>query len=117
MADKITVVDWIDYSQAESYPDNFVGGMGGWVNGENFDEFKAEFQEMSHPYLDALRESVVAKQLKMTGDGHQHRPKGVPLFSDGTVSTFSYRGWGDLMAAIWNSEEPDRKYQYMDFYM
>jgi hypothetical protein len=32
------------------------------------------------------------------------------------VATFSYRGWGDIMAAIW-SEEENKDYNYMDFYM
>ena len=40
----------------------------------------------------------------------------MPLFSDGKVATFSFRGWGDLMAAIW-SEAEDKDYGYMDFYM
>ena len=40
-----------------------------------------------------------------------------PVFDDGTVGSFSFRAWGDLMAAIWNTEENTNKYSYMDFYM
>jgi hypothetical protein len=51
----------------------------------------------------------------MTGQEHQYN-SGVPVFSDGKVATYTYRGWGDLMAAIWATEE-DKDYHYMDFYM
>ena len=30
---------------------------------------------------------------------------------------YSWRAWGQLMAAYMNSKECDRKYTYMDFYM
>lgn len=114
---EITVKDWIPFKDADKYTDNGAGSMGGWVNGENFDEFKAELPEELHPYYDAIRKSVVEQHLRLTGEHHQYGDAGVPLFSDDTVSTFSYRGWGDIMAAIWNSEEPEKKYSYMHFYM
>ena len=38
-------------------------------------------------------------------------------YLDGTYITFSWRGWGDLMAAYMNSKIKKRKYHYMDFYM
>ena len=54
--------------------------------------------------------------LKQGGDWHQNDPKGVPVFNDGTVAMFSFRAWGDLMAALW-AEHEDCDYSYMDFYM
>lgn len=113
----ITVVDWIDYPKNGEYPENDAGGLGGWIHGENFDEYLSAYDPDVHPYLKAIRDDVVAKGLRLTGEQHQHRPNGVPLFSDGTVSTFSYRAWGDLMAAIWNSAENTDQYEYMSFYM
>ncbi len=38
------------------------------------------------------------------------------MFNDGTAGMFSFRAWGDLMAAIW-AEHENRDYGYMDFYM
>jgi hypothetical protein len=113
----IEVVDWIDYPKKGEYPENNAGGLGGWVDGESFEEYLEEYGSSVHPYLEAIRKDVVAKSLRLTGEQHQHHPNGVPLFNDGTVSLFSYRAWGDLMAAIWNSEEKTDQYQYMDFYM
>jgi hypothetical protein len=37
------------------------------------------------------------------------------MFSDGSVATFSLRGWGDLLAAVY-SERDNKDYCYMDFY-
>lgn len=113
----IEVKEWITYPKEDEYPENEAGGLGGWVNGEKFEEYITQYDTVAHPYLEAIRKDVIAKGLRLTGEQHQHQPNGVPLFTDGTVSTFSYRGWGDLMAAIWNSEENTDKYRYMDFYM
>jgi hypothetical protein len=46
----------------------------------------------------------------------QREVEGVPVFEDETISTFSYRAWGDLLSAIW-SEEENKDYNYMAFYM
>jgi hypothetical protein len=40
-----------------------------------------------------------------------------PVFDDGTVGGFSFRAWGDLLAAVWNTAEGTTKYSYMSFYM
>ena len=47
---------------------------------------------------------------------HQNDDHGVPKSDDDTVGLFSFRSWGDLMAAIW-SEEEDKDYDYLNFYM
>ena len=87
------------------------------VNGHNWEKYLNEFEPELHPYLEAIKESVIENNMRLTGDKHQHGVNGVPLFEDDSVACFSYRGWGDLMAAIWNTEEATTKYQYMDFYM
>lgn len=38
-------------------------------------------------------------------------------FNDEVTFGFSWRGWGGLMAAFFNSSIGKRKYCYMDFYM
>ena len=52
-----------------------------------------------------MRKFVIEHKIKITGDQHQYSDAGVPLFSDNTVGFFSYRGWGDFMAAVWSTEE------------
>lgn len=73
------------------------------------------FEPDVHKYAEALRKSIVENNVRATGSDHQNVDGLAPIFSDGTSATFSYRGWGDLMAAVW-SEEEDKDYCYMDFY-
>lgn len=125
--DKITVVDWIGAGEADGKIVS-IGGMGGWFNGGAIhgDPPKAEGHRWADyvdalkpeliPYAEAIRESVIELQLKITGEQHQYSESGVPLFSDGTIGSFSYRAWGDIMAAIW-SDIDDKDYDYMKFYM
>ena len=114
---RISVVGWINYWESSVYPENAAGGLGGWVNGNNFTEYLEIQSEKARPYIVALKDEIVKKGLRTTGEQHQYAKCGVPVFSDETISTFSYRAWGDLMAAIWNTEENTNKYCYMDFYM
>ena len=125
----ITVVEWISDAAAFG-KEEAVDGFGGWFGyDENAPEGKkwhtarhrwkdyiAIWTPQERPYLEAIRASVIASGLRLTGYQHQNDAAGVPLFSDGKVGLFSFRGWGDLMAAIW-SEVEDRNYSYMDFYM
>ena len=125
---RVTVVKWISDKEA-SAKEQAVGGFGGWFGYE--ENSKSEKLLKAHhrwkdyieiwtpeaqPYLEAIRASVMAKRLRLTGEQHQNDEEGVPLFSDGKVAAFSFRGWGDLMAAIW-SEAENKDYGYMDFYM
>ena len=65
--------------------------------------------------LEALRSWILERKIKECGPWHQIDDQGVPVFDDGTAATFSFRGWGDLLAAVWSTEE-DTDYNYMDFY-
>lgn len=109
------VVDWIAYDNCGNYQDS-VGGMGGFFkDGMRWRDYIDRYTDEAKPYFEAIRKEVIEKNIKINGAGHQFCDNGVPLFEDNTVGTFSYRAWGDLMAAIW-SEHEDKDYNYMDFY-
>lgn len=122
------VVAWIDDELTPVEPGDSLGWLGGWFNfnpsvvdqapyaGKRWVDYLASLDPRMHPYVEAVRVDVVAKNLRLTGDAHQHGPHGMPLFEDGKCLALSFRAWGDLMAAIW-SEQENKDYTYMDFYM
>ena len=117
---------WISYADADGMPESPLGGMGGWFGAgvkdgrshfnepHTWDDYLDNWKE-ARPYAEAVRESVIDLRLWESGDFHQGDDCGVPVFDDGTVATFSFRAWGDLMAAIW-TQQLGRQYCYMDFY-
>lgn len=114
------VIDWISYDEACKLPES-VGGMGGFFNwdkkGMRWKDYIERFNDVAKPYLEAIRESVISLNIRKGGNWHQSSSHdGCPLFEDNTSATFSYRAWGDLLAAIW-SEHEDKDYDYMHFYM
>ncbi len=62
--------------------------------------------------MEALREDVIARGIKMSGPETQSRADGVPVFEDGRVALFTFRAWGDFVAAVWNTGGPDRDTGY-----
>lgn len=116
---KVKVVDWVAWEEAgKKYPENDLGGMGGWFHGDQghtWDTYINNLAETERIYAEALKKEILSKNIRIGGNVHQHSDGGTPLFSDGTVSTFSYRAWGDIMAAIYSHEEPD--INYMAYYM
>lgn len=110
------VIGWIDYGEAETWMEESIGGLGGFFkDGMRWKDYADGFTEKGQEYAEALRTAIVERGLKYNGSQHQNDPEGVPVFSDGTIATFSFRAWGDLMAAVW-SEHEDTDYCYMDFY-
>jgi hypothetical protein len=114
----ITVIKWISNTEAESFIKS-IGGIGGYFDkgmrgqADYFDCLKDEYKE----YAEALRKEIIAKKIRFTGEYHDSDADDcIPLFSDNTVGKFSWRAWGDLMAAIWSQEE-DKDYTYMSFYI
>ena len=91
--------------------------MGGFFSpGMRWKDYISVMAKCHKKYLNAIRRYVLHNELKYGGDDHQTSEYGVPQFTDGKVASFSYRAWGDLMAAIWSTEE-NKDYGYMDFYM
>lgn len=121
------VVDWIS-EEASADKETAIGGMGGWFGtkpgegeehwnaGHRWKDYIEALREEFRPYAEAIRESVLERGIRYTGEDHQNRDDGVPLFEDGKVGSFTWRAWGDIMAAIW-SEKENKNYTYMDFYM
>lgn len=112
------VVDWIgnDFIEKNS-PETSIGGLGGFFSdGMRWKDYISIWNDEAKPYAEAIREAVVAQNLRITGEEHDYGEHGTPLFEDGTIGSFSWRAWGDLMAAIW-SEEEGKDYCYMSFYM
>ena len=110
-----TVVRWAGQDETMDMPCS-IGGLGGWFEkGMRWKDYIEVIEPELLPYAEAIRESVIRNNIRYTGWDHQHRKDGVPVFDDGTVGSFSFRAWGDIMAAIW-SDVDDCDYSYMDFY-
>jgi tetratricopeptide (TPR) repeat protein len=111
------VISWIAFDEAEKDARKDVGGWGGVIaKGQGWVEYLAAVDPRLKDHYEALREAVISRGLRRGGDWHQHAPDGVAVFDDDAIATSSFRAWGDLMAAIWASEDC-RDYGYMDFYM
>lgn len=111
----LRVVDWLSLDEITEEMKESCGGLGGWVSGHKWDEYIKQMPSEEHQHLEALRAAILEEKLRVGGDEHQHNY--TPLFSDGTIGSFSFRGWGDLCAAIYNTHEDTDKYEYMSFYM
>lgn len=113
------VEKWIPYAEAKNLTPA-ISTTGGFFNfnqtGMRWKDYIEDWAEEAVPYLEAIRQDIIEKKLRMTGEDHQYSLEGVPLFESGEVALFSYRAWGDLMAAVC-SEAEDKDYCYMDFYM
>lgn len=125
------VKDWISSQEIEEkgYKENRLGGLGGWFNGHYMhdkskvgvikdhtweDYLDVWKDELMKEYAIALKESILERELKYTGNDHQNALDGIPLFDDDTYSSFSFRAWGDLMAAIYTT--PENPLTYMEYY-
>lgn len=114
---QIEVIDWISYLEAIEKYKSSIDTMGGFFDrGMRWNDYVIAFKaNFNFSYVNALRESIIKNNIKITGNEHQYNDNGCPLFSDYTIATFSFRAWGDLLAAIWSTEE-NKDYCYMDFY-
>lgn len=115
MNKKIEVKKWI-YSGTTSNYDILGNCLGGFFQkGMRWKDFISHIDPEKIEYLEAIRKDVIAKGIRITGQQHQDCDDGTPLFNDYSIGIFSWRAWGDLMAAIW-AEEEDKDCCYMDFY-
>lgn len=112
------VIKFITYNESENYPENPIGGLGGFFkDGMRWNDYKFQFHQEHHETLENLRQSIIDNEIRCTGEQHQYSDyESCPVFEDETCATYSYRAWGDLMAAVWSTHE-NRDYNYMDFYM
>ena len=111
------VIKFISYDEAEDLEENGLGGVGGWFdNGMRWVDYLEIWNPEVHETLENLRKAIINNQINCTGEEHQNGYPSVPVFEDGSVATYTWRAWGDLMAAIWSSEY-DKDYNYMHFYM
>lgn len=111
------VIKWISFEEASKLPECPLSRLGGWFqDGMRWEDYYKELGEEARPYAEALRAEVLAKRIRHGGDWHQYSEEGIPVFEDGTIASFSFRAWGDFMAAVWSSAD-NRDYNYMDFYM
>ena len=122
MTDGVRVVAWTTRESDHPVFANLTGGWFGFPNGDEvprhrWRDYLDAFVEEVHPRMEALRAEILRRNLKECGPWHQsEKEEGTPVFSDGTVMYFTFRAWGDLLAAVW-SEEEDEQYSYMYFYM
>ena len=122
---------WITYQEAEGKEENGLGGWGGWFGYDEMNrgadgrwtmsrarwpDYLDYFEPKARPELEELYQSIVANRIRCTGEEHQSGAVAVPLWDNGKVDTYSMRAWGDLMAAVWSTED-NKDYGYMDFYM
>ena len=115
---KLTIVKWITENEASDKEQNGIGGMGGFFKeGMRWKDYLDNYIKKAHPLLEELKRSIIKNNIKWTGEEKQENNYNtVPLWSNGKVDTYSWRAWGDLMAAVW-SEEENKDYCYMNFYM
>jgi hypothetical protein len=115
--DGLQVERWISWEDAKNYEGNVLGGFGGFFDhGMRWKDYIKDNNNKFISYAEALRKEVLVKNIRFGGDDHQNKSDGTPLFTDGTAATFSYRAWGDFLAAVW-SEAENKDYCYMAFYM
>jgi hypothetical protein len=124
----IKVEKWVSWEEATSLRDSGAadwGSFGGWfTHGLRWKDFLPQFdlggseeeEREAREHYEALRTEILRRRLRVGGDWHQESEQGVPVFSDGGVATFTMRAWGDLLAAVWSTED-DKDYSYMDFYI
>ena len=109
----LKVADWVCWNDVSDDCEDHVGGCGGYITeGMRWEDHHL----CGQPHAEALRSEIVKHGIRSTGWQHQFDPGGAPRFSDGSYGRFTFRAWGDLMAAIWATEE-NKDYHYMAFYM
>lgn len=112
------IIKWITNNETMGKEENGLGGMGGFFkDGMRWEDYKNNYKKVAHKMLEELRKSIIENEIKWTGQEMQDNGyETVPLWSNGKVDTYSWRAWGDLMAAVWSTED-NKDYCYMDFYM
>jgi hypothetical protein len=79
-------------------------------------EYVASFEdEVVQKQLELVKAYIIDHELEgMCGMEYQNSPHDAAI-GEIFPSNFSFRAWGDLMAALMNTMEGARKYTYVDF--
>lgn len=110
-------VTWQSYDSTADLPGfNLSDLSGSHEAAANWPAYVADYAAEWHPHLEAIRQAILTTNVWAGGDWHQDSAHGVPVLSDGHFVGCSWRGWGGLLAAIWNSELGEH-FTYLDFYM
>lgn len=91
--------------------EKYIVVLGGDSNNPTWEEYRDHWAEGQRPYIDGIRKAIEDANLigvKASSYCNDHYFE----FEDGTVFTFSWRAWGDLMQAIVGEREG-----YMAYYM
>jgi hypothetical protein len=110
----ITVVDWISYESADTYPISFEDRNIYWDKGMRWIDYFTCLDKYEKQYAQALYKEMTENNIKITGYEHITSSCGIPKFSDGTVAMMAIRDFAKLQAAIW-SEKENFNYGYTDF--
>ncbi|GEM_PF-5661738 len=111
-------VTWQSYDSITPEHEGYnLSSFGGFEEADtSWPDYLALYPAEWHLHLEAIRHSIIAKQIWAGGDWHQDSPHGVPVLSDGHFIICTWRGWGELLAAVWNSEL-GQQFTYLDFYI
>lgn len=114
MQEKIT---FINREEAKNKPENNLCLLGGWfTDGMRWEDYLSRCDPSVHHRLESLRQAIIEHDIRCTGAQHTDEGDGcIPLYEDGTITIYSWRGWGDLMAAVWSSHD-NKDYHYMEFF-
>ena len=83
----------------------------GWT--DCYDQIHPTDHNCCKEKFEALIEHIRANCLVFGGDVHEDY---CPVFNDGTKLSFSWRGWGGVMAEAWEPEDKN-PYKYSRYYM
>jgi hypothetical protein len=112
-------VTWLSYDALDTL-DGFnldnLGGSGDFKEGIRWPEYLTQYAAEWHLYVEAIRHAIIAGKVWAGGDWHQYSPHGVPVVAGEHFMGCGFRSWGDLLAAVWNTEL-GRNFSYLDFYM
>lgn len=112
----LTVI-WQSYDSTADLPGfNLSDLSSGHEVAPNWPAYIADYAAEWHPHLEAIRQSIIENKVWAGGDWHQDSAHGVPVLSGGHFMSCTWRGWGSLLAAVWNTELSER-FTYLDFYM
>lgn len=111
------IIKFIRRDEVGEREDNGLGGLGGWFGEEHsWQDYEEQYNEVGRPLIIELRDKLISHGISCTGQQMQEYAKCIPVWEDGTVTLYSWRGWGDLMAAVANFQD-GQPHCYMEFYM